>query len=188
MLLIASLILLYNLVLKNEKTESEYTASANSLIFTGDYSGAVAECTKGLKEYPQNAELYLLKARAYLLSDNLEKAIGTLDQGYKQTQSEEILKQRNEITEKPIQDAKFDPLTEIGNTAVTTTEPSNVPDVSDASSAAITREPYVTEKPIEVEIPNVSPPPVTTVEITTTPPEITTALITSIVTSESETN
>ncbi|MDE6728954.1 MAG: tetratricopeptide repeat protein, partial [Oscillospiraceae bacterium] len=104
---IAVLIPYRNFAAKTGRTVGEYTASIDSLIFLGDYGKAVSECTDGLRHYPENAELYILKARAYMLSGDTVKAIGTLDYGYKQTQSGDILEQREKIAEAAADDAGF---------------------------------------------------------------------------------
>ena len=156
LLLTAALILYYNFASKTSRSVGEYTASIDSLIFLGDYSGAVAECSDGLRYYPKNAELYILKARAYMLSGDDTKAIGTLDYGYKQTQSEDILIQREQIVAAVPDNVGFIPLTE--NDAPSE-NPDNSSAVTDVSGGETTREPYSPDAPIRVTIPNVTPPP-----------------------------
>lgn len=156
LLLTAASILYYNLAVKSGKSVEEYTASIDSLIFMGDYSGAVTECSDGLRYYPKNAELYILKARAYMLSGNIEKAVGTLDYGYKQTQSEDILEQREQISAVHVDNVGFFPLTEIDIPAED--DPGNSAAVSEVTGGETAKEPYYPESPIRVTIPNVTPP------------------------------
>lgn len=152
----AAMILLYNFVFKGIKSEEEYTASANELIFAGDNSAAAEECAKGLRKYPKSAELYLLKSRAYLLEGDTSKAVGTLDQGYKQTQNTELLERRKEIADAPIDDVDFFPLE---TQEVTPQTSDTVSETSDTASTEPEAERYVSEKPITVSIPEVTPPP-----------------------------
>lgn len=155
--LTAALTLYYNLTIKNNKSVGEYTASIDALIFAGDYSGAVAECSDGLRNYPESADLYILKARAYMLSGDTEKALGTLDYGYKQTQSGSILEQRERIADVSIDDIEFLPLPEPEVSTEAPDGSSAVSGVSGSSYAA--GAPYVPDSPITVTIPDVSPPP-----------------------------
>lgn len=147
---------MYNFVFKHEKTENEYIASANELIFAGDNSGAVKECADGLRAFPESVELYLIKSRAYLLSGDEKKAVGTLDMGYKTTQSPVLLEQRGEIDIEVTEDAEFTPLEEIKDPSASVSDVTS--DTSDMSSVEIEREPYVADTPINVRIPSVRPP------------------------------
>ena len=155
LLTIAALTLYYNLAAKTGRSVGEYTASIDSLIFLGDYNGAVAECSDGLRYYPKNVELYILKARAYMLSGDTAKAIGTLDYGYKQTQSEDILEQREQIAVAFFDDAGFIPLTEID---APSEDPDNSSAVTDVSGEETAKGPYYPDSPIRITIPNVLPP------------------------------
>ena len=151
-ILAASLILFYDLAIKKGRSVGEYTSSIDAMIFSGDYGSAVSECADGLKHYPESAELYLLKARAYMLSGDTEKAIGTLDFGYKQTQSDDILEQRDLIAEEFSDDVEFLPLTESAGTSEEIGGSSAEIGVSDVGSAA--SEPYTPDSPIRVRIPS----------------------------------
>lgn len=157
MLLTAASILYYNIAIKNNRSVEEYTASINALIFAKDYSGAVAECSDGIRRYPESVDLYILKAHVHMLSGDTAKAIGTLDYGYKQTQSGLILEQREQLAEEFGDDVEYLPLTETGDF-------SEKPDGSSAAVGApgdseTAKEPYRPDSSIKVTIPNVSPPP-----------------------------
>lgn len=151
-MLAAASILFYNYTVKNKKSVGEYTASIDTMIFSGDYGGAVSECADGLKQYPESAELYLLKARAYMLSGDTAKAIGTLDYGYKQTQSKDILEQRDLLAEEFSDDIVFLPLTESVGSSTDTDNSTAEAGVSDVGNTA--SEPYIPDSPIRVRIPN----------------------------------
>lgn len=155
LLLTVALTLYYNLAVKNKKSVGNYTASVNALIFSGNYSDAVSECSDGIRHYPQSADLYILKARAYLLSGDTAKALGTLDYGYKQTQSGEISEFREQIAEGLfIDDAEFLPLTE---SEISSEYPDgSSSDVSDGGESVT--ESYHSDEPIKVTIPDVLPP------------------------------
>lgn len=153
LLTIAILIPYYNLAAKNGRTVSEYTASIETLIFLGDYAEAVTECSDGLRHYPENSELYILKARAYLLSGDTAKAVGTLDYGYKQTQSGDILEQRALIAVTAADDAGFDPLNEVD---APSENPDNPSVVTDDPSVETAKEPYYPDSPIRIIIPNIN--------------------------------
>ncbi len=156
-LLTAAWILYYNLGVKGGRTIGEYTASIDAMIFAGDYSGAIAECSDGLRHYPESADLYILKARAYMLSGDTEKALGTLDYGYKQTQSDAILEKRGQIDVVLVDNVVFIPLTE---TDIASEDPDNSSAASGSASGGseIEREPYRPESSIRITIPNVLPP------------------------------
>lgn len=157
------MILYINFGKRNVRLAEEYAASAEALLLSGDYSGAVTECAIGLRHYPENTGLYILKSRAHLLSEDTAKALGTLDYGYKQTGDKAILEYRAQLPETPVEDAEFLPLTEPGdNTAdnpgsqssgVTGSGGSEDPGISG------TGETYRSETPVKVNIPNVTPPP-----------------------------
>lgn len=146
------MILFYNLAVKKGRPVGEYTASIDAMIFSGDYGGAILECADGLKHYPESADLYIMKSRAYMLSGDTSKAIGTLDYGYKQTQSNDILEQRELITEEFVDDIEFLPLTESIGSSEDTNSSSAETSVPDADNAA--SEPYSPDSPIRVKIPN----------------------------------
>lgn len=150
------MILCYYLAIMDNRSAADYTASADAMIFAGDYGGAVAECSDGLRRYPESMELYILKARAYLLSGDSDKALGTLDYGYKQTRSEIILEQRGQLAGVPTDDVEFIPLTGSLISAEEQGGSPEAPDLSDGGEAAM--EPYYTDSPIRVALPNVSPP------------------------------
>lgn len=172
-LLTAASILCYNLFIKKSKSVGEYIASVNSFIFSGDYGGAVAECADGIRHYPESADLYILKARAYILSGDTAKALGTLDRGYKQTQSEDILEHREQIAEVFIDSIEFLPLTEFSSSPENPDGSFAVSGESGIGDAAV-REPYRPDSPIKVTIPSVSPPPPPKENIETTFPETST--------------
>lgn len=92
-----------------------------------------------------------------MLSGDTEKAVGTLDYGYKQTQSGDILERRMQITGVLADNVGFIPLTE-------TDIASENPDNSSAASGSVSggseieREPYRPESSIRITIPNVLPP------------------------------
>lgn len=155
LLLTAASILYYNLAIKNNRSIEEYTASIDALIFTGDYSGAVAECSDGIRHYPESEELYLLKAHAYMLSGDAGKALGTLDYGYKQTKSDKLLERREEIAEAFADDVEFLPLTEFADTSE---KPDGSSAVTGESGGETELEPYHPDSQIRVTVPNVSPP------------------------------
>lgn len=162
MLSAAALILYIDLSKRNVRLADDYAASAEALILSGDYNGAVSECADGLRHYPESAELYILKSRAYLLSEDTAKALGTLDYGYKQTRDKSILEYRTQLPETPVEDAEFLPLTEPGD---------NTGEAPGSQSSAVTgsgsedpgtsgnSETYRPGTPVKVNIPNVTPPP-----------------------------
>lgn len=156
-LLTGAWILYYNLGVKGGRSVGEYAASIDAMIFGGNYSGAIEECSDGLRHYPESTELYILKARAYMLSGDTGKAIGTLDYGYKQTQSDDILERRMQITGELADNVGFIPLTE---TDIASEDPGNSPAASGGVSGGgeIEREPYVPDSTIRITIPNVLPP------------------------------
>lgn len=153
--------LYYNFAPKTGRSVWDYAASIDSLIFLGDYSGAVAECSDGLRYYPDSAELYIQKARAYMLMGDSTKAVGTLDYGYKQTKSEDILRQREQIVEAVPDNIGFVPLTE---SDAPSEDPDNSSAVTGASGGETSREPYLPDTQIRITIPNVTPPPAPPIE------------------------
>lgn len=128
----------------------------------------MAECSDGLRRYPESAELYILKARAYLLSGDTDKALGTLDYGYKQTQSGIILEQRGQLAVIPADDVEFLPLTEPLTYEEEQDGSPEAPDLSDGGEAAM--EPFYTDSPIRVAIPEVSPPKTSKESVEAVPP------------------
>lgn len=159
----AALILYFNLSKRNIRLAEEYAASAEALLLSGDYSGAVTECAVGLRHYPENTGLYILKSRAYLLSEDTAKAFGTLDYGYKQTGDKAILEYRAQLPETPVEDAEFLPLTEPGNNTADNPGSQSSEVIgsgnSENSGTSGNRETYRSDTPIKVTIPNVTPPP-----------------------------
>lgn len=88
---------------KYSKSVDYYISTAQSLQNEKNYDEAIKECSEGLEKYSDSESLYLIKAEAYYLKNDTEKAAGTLDMGYKMTGSEKIKSKRNEyspITEK----------------------------------------------------------------------------------------
>lgn len=162
LLLTAALILLYNFTKSKAKPIGDYTASIESLIFSGDYEKAVEDCEDGLRNYPESAELYILKARAYALSGDLPKAIGTLDYGYKQTRSEAVLDHRSRLSLELVDDIRFLPLDEQNdpqipdspNSSGNTASGSETSTPTSASAPANTAEAYKPDPKITINIPD----------------------------------
>lgn len=153
------MILYFSQSKRNVRSVGEYTAAIEALILSGNCEKAVTDSTEALAHYPESAELYILRSRAYLLSGDPAKAVGTLDYGYKRTQSRVIADKRSELTESLIEDAEFLPLTKPENAAGADTSTPSAVSTGGADTAGTSVETYRPDTPIKVTIPEVTPPP-----------------------------
>lgn len=155
MLITAVIIWCVNLNDRTSVSPYDYIAQAQQLINLGEYDAAIDKCVEGLKKFPKEAELYLKKAQAYAGAGNNEKAVGTLDYGYKQTNSKELLDYREE---------KFgNSDTENAYFGVSDSGEYNIPEEDEIKSGDISETPsyntpYPEENEISVAIPEVTPP------------------------------
>ncbi len=146
----------YNL----QKTPSafEYIAEAERLINIGEYGSAAEKCSEGLKKYPNDDELYLKKAQAYLLAGDEEKALGTVEFGYKQTGSSALSQYREENFPVTISSPEFSEVT--GGGVFNAPESGGQSDnVSGSQNKTEYTNPYPEEDEINVVIPSVQPAP-----------------------------
>ncbi len=159
MLLTAAIIFtLVEINLRKASSAFEYIAEAERLINIGEYTSAADKCSEGLEKYPNDAELYLKKAQAYLLAGDEEKALGTVEFGYKQTGSGSLSEFREENFPLTISSPEF--FETSGNGVFGAPESGGQSDqVKDPQNRTEYTAPYPAESEITVVIPSVAPAP-----------------------------
>lgn len=150
--------MLVELNLRKTPSAFEYAAEAERLINLGEYSSAAEKCSEGLGKYPNDPDLYLKKAQAYLLAGDEEKALGTIEFGCKQTGSEALAEYREENFPAAVSSHEFFEVT--GSGAFSAPEGGEQSDgVKDPQHKTDYTVPYPDEDEVIVRIPSVSPKP-----------------------------
>ncbi len=111
-----------------------------------------------MKKYPNDDELYLKKAQAYLLAGDGEKALGTVEFGYKQTGSSALSQYREENFPVTISSPEFSEVAGGGVFGAPESDGQSDP-VSDPQNKTEYTNPYPEEDEINVVIPSVQPAP-----------------------------
>lgn len=96
----------------NKPDADEYISEVQISLNNKKYETAIDKCTEALKHYPDEAQLYILKAKAYGYNGENDKAIGILDYGYKQTHDESLTELKNDYVTSTEGDESFLPADE----------------------------------------------------------------------------
>lgn len=142
--------------LRKTPSAFEYIAEAERLINIGEYASAAEKCSEGLKKYPNDDELYLKKAQAYMLAGDEEKALGTVEFGYKQTGSSALSQYRGENFPVTVSSPEF---SEVEGGVFDAPESVQPEKVTDPQNKTEYTAPYPEDDEINVVIPSVLPAP-----------------------------
>lgn len=91
----------------NSKSYKVYISEITQLINKEEYDDAIKKCIQGLKKYPSKPGLYFKKSEAYYSMKNFDKAVGTLDYGYKVTGDMKLKEKSKEYDLSLDEDAKY---------------------------------------------------------------------------------
>lgn len=87
----------------------EYLTRINQYTGSSDYQQALELCNTALEQYPESGELYSKKAQIYQLQGNSDKAVGTLDYGYKVTGDAQLMEEKENYHTTQEEDVVFSP-------------------------------------------------------------------------------
>lgn len=156
LILFAAVYVLYKA--KNNKDAEDYISQVQILIEEKKYDQAIQQCTQGLKEFPEQVQLYILKSQAYICEGDNAKAAGTLDYGYKQTGDERLIKLKEEYDDQTDSEQSSEFFEVYDNEEIYTPsqEESDGDDFQKDEVEGETYKEYTTTTTIEISIPKVS--------------------------------
>lgn len=160
-LLVCTGVLLYqHMTSTNKKSESEYISKAQAMLDVEKYETAEEISSEGLKLYPNNVQLYIIKIQSFAFRENYDMALRTIDYAYKQTKSDSIeeLKEQYSRYFDYEDDAKYLPPSENSTVNIPQSESSGWNSGNNTEYSKKKNEKYVAPEFSEITLPEVSFP------------------------------